>query len=424
MFGWFKNRKSSQSPDEKSGEAASGDHAVAAQSRFRLEPLEPRVLLSGDGMLGAVMAAKIVETSSDKSASAIVEELDRDSTGASSELIFRGAALSSGGDSPGVEWPEDWKSATAGGSTGSGSGSLVEDSEALVLAVDEAVPTAADLAEIADDGLTSRAAELAASPDASGRALDTNSALVTSLFEISPPATGPPADHAGISAALTQEVIQNSNLDSIDASTGSDDGFFALQFLRVAEGTFDAQPRAPPVERALTEADVAGLLERVIAAWSASQVGDRAASVLAGLTIRIADLPGGQVGSAESTTITLDPTAAGRGWFVDPTPEDDSEFVAGDDVFRIAANPFGPAHGRVDLFTVLLHETGHVLGFGHDSGMAIMSEALPEGERIRVAARDAATGDAAAGAPVTDAARTGDTLDLLVSTIAGGTLNN
>ncbi|MFN0040460.1 MAG: hypothetical protein ACKVP2_13190, partial [Burkholderiales bacterium] len=42
----------------------------------------------------------------------------------------------------------------------------------------------------------------------------------------------------------------------------------------------------------------------------------------------------------------------------------------------------------------------------------------------RVAARDAATGDAAAGAPVTDAARTGDTLDLLVSTIAGGTLNN
>jgi hypothetical protein len=50
----------------------------------------------------------------------------------------------------------------------------------------------------------------------------------------------------------------------------------------------------------------------------------------------------------------VDVTAAGYGWFVDPTPADDSEFGLG-----MAGSP---AAGRMDLLTVVMHELGHVIG--------------------------------------------------------------
>src|SRR5262249_34454107 len=63
------------------------------------------------------------------------------------------------------------------------------------------------------------------------------------------------------------------------------------------------------------------------------------------------------------------------GWYVDSTPNDDTEFASG------ATN--SPAQGRVDLLTVLMHEMGHVLGYYEDSDAAdtVMSMDLPVGVR-------------------------------------------
>jgi hypothetical protein len=66
---------------------------------------------------------------------------------------------------------------------------------------------------------------------------------------------------------------------------------------------------------------------------------------------------------ASPTLILLSPDAAGRGWFLDPTPSQDEEFVpTRDHDEELLAAPDGPAAGRVDLLTVLTHEMGHVLG--------------------------------------------------------------
>src|SRR6185369_7400453 len=76
--------------------------------------------------------------------------------------------------------------------------------------------------------------------------------------------------------------------------------------------------------------------------------------------------------------IYLDANAAGRGWFVDPTPWEDSEFAPG-----VADSP---AAGRVDLLTVLAHEMGHILGRDDDHETDpmtgnVMADVLPLGVR-------------------------------------------
>jgi hypothetical protein len=64
-----------------------------------------------------------------------------------------------------------------------------------------------------------------------------------------------------------------------------------------------------------------------------------------------------------TVTITSNAALAGRGsstWFVDPTPQESSEFSpSATDPFSFQDGPDGP-----DLLTAVTHEIGHVLGFG------------------------------------------------------------
>ncbi|MEM7312106.1 MAG: FG-GAP-like repeat-containing protein [Planctomycetota bacterium] len=87
------------------------------------------------------------------------------------------------------------------------------------------------------------------------------------------------------------------------------------------------------------------------------QVGlpEEEAEVLRSISFQIADLSGDHLGFSfvDETVVWLDINAAGAGWFVDETPEEDSEFT---DAYESAV------HGRADLLTVVLHEMGHILG--------------------------------------------------------------
>ena len=133
----------------------------------------------------------------------------------------------------------------------------------------------------------------------------------------------------------------------------------------------------------LTAAQVYTLLPEAFARWQAAGVDTTG---LGDLRIQIANLGGTTLGVASGDTLWLDTNAAGWGWFVDPTPRDDSEFTTPGDQGEV---------GRMDLLTVLEHEIGHLLGHEHEAGgvmeaptggasVAWAGARLPEDEGIGV----------------------------------------
>ncbi|NEQ48475.1 MAG: PKD domain-containing protein [Leptolyngbya sp. SIOISBB] len=93
-----------------------------------------------------------------------------------------------------------------------------------------------------------------------------------------------------------------------------------------------------------------------------------------GITFKITNLPTGQLAEAQLTrfdanghpiagTILIDNDANGTGWFIDPTPLDNSEFRIQNSEFNLQATADSAAYGRYDLLTTLLHELGHLAGF-------------------------------------------------------------
>jgi hypothetical protein len=129
---------------------------------------------------------------------------------------------------------------------------------------------------------------------------------------------------------------------------------------------------AGEVPRPLTAEQLAPLVREAIArrAAAGAEPAEVAALELAG--VFVVDLPAGYLGLAADGAVLLDVDAAGVGWFVDPTPWDDSEFQLPGDQGE---------QGRLDLLSVILHEFGHLLGHDHDAE-GVMGEALAPGVRL------------------------------------------
>lgn len=106
---------------------------------------------------------------------------------------------------------------------------------------------------------------------------------------------------------------------------------------------------------------------------------DEGQQKLSQVQVEVVDLSGNTLGRVEGNTIYLDVNAAGYGWFVDQTPWDHSEFYS-DGQLSLIALPDSEAAGLIDLWTVIRHELGHLLGYEHtDDGL--MEAVLDPGER-------------------------------------------
>lgn len=147
---------------------------------------------------------------------------------------------------------------------------------------------------------------------------------------------------------------------------------------------------------ALRTSDLEAIVAEALASWAVAGLDSQAMARLRSVDYVIADLPGATLGLAQHSTVYLDSTAAGHGWFIDSTPALDEEYerVGFRGTLR-AADP--SATGRMDLLTAVLHELGHSAGLEDFDALSesVMSETLPPGIRHKpgVAELDAVLAD-------------------------------
>lgn len=122
-------------------------------------------------------------------------------------------------------------------------------------------------------------------------------------------------------------------------------------------------PRGDYVQR-LKDAELSWTVLAAIERWRQAGISAEELMRLQSMTFEIADLPDGQLANATSTSVTIDETAAGYGWFADPAPMEDSEFDVPVPGRELQTTEQGPAFRRMDLVTVVMHELGLAYGQG------------------------------------------------------------
>ena len=95
------------------------------------------------------------------------------------------------------------------------------------------------------------------------------------------------------------------------------------------------------------------LIDAAIQRWHDAGIPPQQLAGLRGTKVEVLDLASGYLGFDDAGVVEISRNGNGAGWFIDPTPNEDSEFR-----FGLMVNPKG-----FDLLTVLEHEFGHILGF-------------------------------------------------------------
>jgi microcystin-dependent protein len=131
-------------------------------------------------------------------------------------------------------------------------------------------------------------------------------------------------------------------------------------------------------------ASIRELAEVGITRWQAAGISLEQVAQLESLTYQVADLePGYLAVLGAENVITLDADASDRRWFVDATPEDNSEFASTDPITGELLATDVSALSGFDLLTTIMHEQGHHLGLGHvDTRGSIMFGSLGKGGRF------------------------------------------
>ena len=211
-------------------------------------------------------------------------------------------------------------------------------------------------------------------------------------------------------AVANFEIAQNPG-NTADASASGAGGGYAggttptpnpPLLVAAAGGVQASSPTAG--EMHLSQAELDSVVAAAIGEWAAAGASGTQLAALHAMTFAVTDLPDNIIGEQLPGTILIDTNAAGHGWYIDPTPADNSEFTnaqnaAGTDLLT---DPSNAAAGHMDLLTAVTHELGHMLGLPDSSAPGDVNDLmyinLVDGERKLPDAAD--VGQALVGTPV------------------------
>jgi hypothetical protein len=192
-------------------------------------------------------------------------------------------------------------------------------------------------------------------------------------------------------------------------------------------GAGDAPPATPPANPVfvddgfLSQPELDALVAAATLRWAAAGLSAEQMDALAHLTFTVGDLSGQNLGAYTPGHVTLDADAAGRSWYVDATPLDDSEFGHTITATQLQTDPTATPAGRYDALTTVMHEMGHALGLAddYDAGARddLMYGWLFAGERRLPGVGEA---DGAVAGSITDEAFAGSLIQVLPADATGG----
>jgi len=122
-----------------------------------------------------------------------------------------------------------------------------------------------------------------------------------------------------------------------------------------------SMPAPSTVSTSLDQQHLDSIVSAAMQRWSSTGLTAQQISELRSIKFDVADLSAAYLGEADGDHILVDRYAQGKGWFIDPTPQSDSEFGKASATRRYT-DPMSAPAGHVDLLTAIMHEMGHKLG--------------------------------------------------------------